>query len=340
MEGWLQGAIIKVYPVKDASTESALNTLKMYCKNIVPFLKEKVDCVQTDAGTQFNTRQWKEVCTEHNMIHRTCPVDHQGMNGQVERVIGVLAAKTRALLMDKDVEQKYWPLALETAAYLFNRMPHESLNGMSPLQKSTGRKPDHSRLRVFGCKAYVQIPKPQRKGKLDNTAWIGAMVGYSMQSPEWIILDMRTGRLRNAYSVVLNEHESGFTSVDKNRMKEETFSEKWIQGEYITDDDELSGSKLYNENVLPDKNENAEKNTENEEENQATEVETREPRHPTDSLTSGCSRDESSDSSWEVDSASRLNNQPNNCPRRGTRVKFRFDPSHMPSGTQEMERLN
>ncbi len=59
------------------------------------------------------------------------PVDHQAMNRQVERVIGLLAAKTRALLMDKGVDQKYWPLALEVASYLLNRMPHESLGGLS-----------------------------------------------------------------------------------------------------------------------------------------------------------------------------------------------------------------
>ncbi len=331
--------IVKVYPVKDVSTESALNTLKMYCKNIVPFLKEKVDCVQTDAGTQFNTRQWKEVCTEYNMVHRTCPVDHQAMNGQVERVIGVLAAKTRALLMDKDVEQKYWPLALETAACLFNRKPHESLNGMSPLQKITGRKPDHSRLRVFGCKAYVQIPKPQRKRKLSNTAWIGAMVGYSTQSPEWTILDTRTGRLRSAYSVVFNEHESGFASVDKNRTKEETLSEKGILGEYITDGNELSESKLSNENVIPVETENVEKNTEHETENLATEAENRDPGSPTNSLASG-SADERSDSSWEAGRTSKLSNQSSHCPRRGARARRKFNPSHMPSGTLEMKRLN
>ncbi len=111
--------------------------------------------------------------------------------------------------MGKQTSKKYWPLALEAATYLLNRSPHESLGGMSPLEKSTGERPDLSRARVFGCKAYVQIPKSQRKGKLRNTVRTGIMVGYSTQSPEWIILDPKSRRLRNAYSVTFDEETSG-----------------------------------------------------------------------------------------------------------------------------------
>eukprot|EP01084_Bolivina_argentea_P010287 19151_1 len=90
--------------------------------------------MQTDSGTQFNSQEWKRTCAEHGLVHRTCPIDHQAMNGQVERAIGVLAEKTRALLMDKQTSKKYWPLALEAATYLLNRTPHESLGGVSPLR--------------------------------------------------------------------------------------------------------------------------------------------------------------------------------------------------------------
>ncbi len=221
--------IVKAYPVNNASAENAVQTLKKYCANVIPFLGEKIDCVQTDAGTQFNSKEWGHACTENKLLHRTCPVDHQAMNGQVERVIGILLEKTRALLMDTGMHKKYWPLALVTAAYLLNRIPHESLGGLSPLQKSTGQKPDLSRARVFGCKAYVQVPKSLRKGKLDNTAWTGVMVGYSTQSPEWIILDTTSGRLRNAYSVTFDESKSGFLTTRKEEEKYIIEDNDWEQ---------------------------------------------------------------------------------------------------------------
>ncbi len=103
--------LIKVYPVNNASAEEAARSLEKYCINILPLLGEKVNCIQTDAGTQFASIKWERVCSQHQLEHRTCPVDHQAMNGQVESAIGILAAKTRALLMDKNVDKKYWPLA-------------------------------------------------------------------------------------------------------------------------------------------------------------------------------------------------------------------------------------
>ncbi len=286
--------IVKAYPVKDASTDSAISTLKLYSKHVAPFLRGKIDFVQTDAGTQFNTDKWKETCIAHKMMHITCPIDHQAMNGQVERTIGILAAKTRALLMQKGVEKKYWPLALDTAVYLFNRTSHESLNGMSPLQVCTGRKPDLWRLRVFGCKAFVQIPKPQRKGKLGDTAWAGAMAGYSTQSPEWIILDMRTGKLRNAYSVTFDEGKSGFTSVPSDEGKPEDSTVESAENQTCPPVDSSNGEDS-----------------------------------------------PSSKSESEFLPSNRISNNNHDTLRQSsTRIRRRFDPNHVPSGTLEMQRLN
>ncbi len=151
--------LLKAYPVTSASAPDAVDSLEKYCKFVIPFLGEKVNCVQTDAGNQFTSLEWKEACTKRGLTCRTCPVDHQAMNGQVERAIGILASKMRALLQEMKVQNKYWPLAMEAATYILNRLPHTSLMNMSPLEKSTGDKPDLRRCRVFGCRAYVQVPK-------------------------------------------------------------------------------------------------------------------------------------------------------------------------------------
>ncbi len=36
------------------------------------------------------------------------------------------------------------------------------------------------------------------------------MASYSISSPEWLTLNPRTGKVRNAYSVNFMEHKSGF----------------------------------------------------------------------------------------------------------------------------------
>ncbi len=168
--------IVKAFTVQGAGTEEAAETLRSYIRDIVPYFKDRPTSVQTDAGSQFTTKQWRNVCSKAGLISRQCPVDHQAMNGQVERVMGTMASKIRAMLSDHSMPSKYWPLVLHAVTYILNRTPCSTIGGLTPFQFAMGRKADLSRARVFGCRAYVQIPKPQRRGKLSSTAWQGVMV--------------------------------------------------------------------------------------------------------------------------------------------------------------------
>ncbi len=91
--------ILKVYPIRNATAQEAAETLKDYLLNVTRHLKKKTTCIQTDAGSQFVTKEWVSVCVLNNIKDRSCPVDHQEMNGQVERMIGILATKMRSLIM-------------------------------------------------------------------------------------------------------------------------------------------------------------------------------------------------------------------------------------------------
>ncbi len=154
--------LLKTYPVKCATAREATEVLNEYFTYIVPHMREKIDCIQTDAGTQFSGNEWRSACNRYKVKCRSCPTDYQAMNGQVERSLGILAMKMRALLMERNVPEKYWPLALEAASYLLNRIPHTSLNGVSPLESCTGEKPNLRHARVFGCAAFVQVAKERK----------------------------------------------------------------------------------------------------------------------------------------------------------------------------------
>ncbi len=79
------------------------------------------------------------------------------MNGQVEKDQGTLAQAARAMLRGRNVPERYWPLALQTAAYLKNCMPHDSLGGRLPVEVGTDKTFEPRRLHIFGCAAYVQM---------------------------------------------------------------------------------------------------------------------------------------------------------------------------------------
>ena len=56
---------------------------------------------------------------------------------------------------------------METTCYLVNISPSLKLEETNPHELWTGKKPSLSYLRVFGCDAYVHVPKEKRT-KLDN----------------------------------------------------------------------------------------------------------------------------------------------------------------------------
>ncbi len=199
-----------VYPVRGASAREAVQTLEDFLILATNNWKVRLTCVQYDQGTQFLAREWNWMCNKHGVGHRQFPTNAQAMNGQAERVQGILINNMRAIMRDTATPTAFWPLAIQTVAWIYNRTPHRTLRGKTPWEVATGEKPDLRITRVFGCKAYVQIPKGERQGKTDNPTWQGILVGYSETSPEWIILDPISRWLRIAYHVEFDETSPGW----------------------------------------------------------------------------------------------------------------------------------
>lgn len=100
-------------------------------------------------------------------------------NGVSERMNRTLVESARSMLEDSQVSKRFWGQAVQTAAYLVNRSPSSALDSnVTPFELWEGRKPDVSKLRVFGCPMFVHVPKEHHK-KLDAKAWKGIFLGYS-----------------------------------------------------------------------------------------------------------------------------------------------------------------
>eukprot|EP00253_Pinus_taeda_P010377 PITA_10377 len=78
-----------------------------------------------------------------------------------------LMERARSMLSGAGLGQEFWEEAMDTACYLVNKSPSSSLEDKTPQEVWTGKKPSLSHLRVFGCDAYVHVPKEKRT-KLDS----------------------------------------------------------------------------------------------------------------------------------------------------------------------------
>jgi hypothetical protein len=85
-------------------------------------------------------------------------------------------------MYDMKVEIDLWGEAINYANYILNRVINSSLtDSKTPFEVWTKRKPNTKSWKVFGCVAYVFIPK-QKRHKLDSISEKGIFVGYDIES--------------------------------------------------------------------------------------------------------------------------------------------------------------
>jgi hypothetical protein len=101
-----------------------------------------------------------------------------------------LMEKARCMLSGAGIGQEFWVEAVGTACYLVNRSPSSALGDKTPQEVWTSKEPSLTHLKVFGCDAYVHVPKENRS-KLDKKAekcifirYKDGLKGYKLWNPE------------------------------------------------------------------------------------------------------------------------------------------------------------
>ena len=83
----------------------------------------------------------------------------------------------KTMIQEQDLPMNLWDEATRKTVYVQNRLSHSALESKTPEEMYTGKKPELSHLKIFGCPVYVHIPKEKRT-KLDLSGKKGIFVGY------------------------------------------------------------------------------------------------------------------------------------------------------------------
>ena len=110
----------------------------------------------------------------------------------------------RSMLSNANLPPKFWTEALSTAAYLRNRSPTKVVRGMTPQKAWTGAKPQVDHLRVFGCRAFVHVPKDERK-KLGSKSKKCILLGYGTTTKGYHLYDPLKKRVLFSRDVIFND---------------------------------------------------------------------------------------------------------------------------------------
>lgn len=140
-----------------------------------------VKVLRSDGGGKYDSKSFTQYCKEQGIRRQfTCRYTPQ-QNGVAERKNRTMLNMARSMMNGKNLPNKYWGEAVACSVHILNRAPTKSLKDQSPFEAWTGKKPDISYFRVFGCVAYAHVPDDLRK-KLDNKSEKCIFIGYSEQS--------------------------------------------------------------------------------------------------------------------------------------------------------------
>ncbi len=162
-----------------------------------------------DRDSVFEGQSFQRAATELGMEVDTSGAYEPRQNGFAECQWGVLFPQTRCLLLQASAPVAFWALAFETAVYVKSLLPTQHLSrGFNPYMVwfNERRVPNASRLRVWGCAAWITLQPSQRvTAKWSPRAMEGMLVGYSETCPSWIIYVFEKATFVKSVHVMFDE---------------------------------------------------------------------------------------------------------------------------------------
>jgi len=164
--------------------------------------------LRTNGGGEYTSSEFGHLLKQEGIeAQRTTPYTPQS-NGTSEQANRTIIGTTRALLHAVNAPKEFWGEAAMTAIYVCNRLPTKALAGrQTPHDMWFGKKLSYKNLRVWGCLAYVQIPKETRK-KLDKTAQKCIFVDYTSTAQQYWLYDPVKRKFLISREVVFDESTS------------------------------------------------------------------------------------------------------------------------------------
>ena len=157
-------------------------------------LKEFV--VQSDNG-EFKSDAILRYLHSVGGDRRTCCAYTPEVMAFIERLWGIINSMASAMLIDKGLSEEYWEFAQNYALDIYNNIPPtrtpKGQEPKSPNEKYDGKNEDTSLYKVFGCRAFANIPKQVRRKNHNARAIQGMFIGidrssypgYMIYSPEF-----------------------------------------------------------------------------------------------------------------------------------------------------------
>ncbi|KAL4284208.1 hypothetical protein GQ457_16G017900 [Hibiscus cannabinus] len=156
----------------------ALEKFKEFKNEVQNQHGKSVKSLRSDRGGEYLSQDFDELLKESGIVSYLTPPGTPQWNGVSERRNRTFLDMVRSMMSHTDLPTSFWGYALETAAFTLNRVPSKSVQ-KTPHEMWTGRHPNMSFMKIWGCKAYV---KHQMSTKLEPKSEKCTFVGYPKET--------------------------------------------------------------------------------------------------------------------------------------------------------------
>ena len=149
-------------------------------------LGKSIKAIRSDRGGEYLSQEFDHYLKECGIVSQLTPPGTPQWNGVFERRNRTLLVMVRSMMSQANVPTSFWCFALETATFLLNRTPTKVVE-KTPYGMWTGRKPNMSFLRIWGCESHVKkLTSDKLAPKTDKCLFVGypkETKGYYFYNP-------------------------------------------------------------------------------------------------------------------------------------------------------------
>ena len=151
------------------------------------FSGQQIKILRVDNAPELIRGQLEAYCRSSGISYEKTVPDSPSQNGVAERCNLTLASMARAMLLDANLSEWFWPFAIQTAAHIKNRVLHSNLPPhTTPFQFWYHYKPNLSYMRPFGAPCTSRIlPTPDPKFAPRGES--GRFLGYAKDAKGYIL---------------------------------------------------------------------------------------------------------------------------------------------------------
>ena len=186
--------------------DQVLEKFKEYEAMVTNMTDKKIKILRSDNGGEYISKEFSNYLKVKGIQRQFSVPRTPQQNGVAERMNRTIQETARSMMHNVGLGEKFWAEAVCTAVIIRNRSPTVAVDNMTPYECFHGKKPDVSNFKVFGCKAYMHVPKENRK-KWDSKTKKSIFVGYSITSKGYRLYDPVSGKIHVSRDVLFDESE-------------------------------------------------------------------------------------------------------------------------------------